>query len=59
MVFSVNANSYDVLEETEKRGISLSACVPVIIVKHSGVERLDEGERRYRVADDSRVLSLV
>lgn len=30
--------------------------VPVIIVKHSGGERLDEEEGRYRAADNSRVL---
>jgi hypothetical protein len=35
---------------------SLFACVPVIIVKYSGVARLDEEEGRYRAADDSRVL---
>jgi hypothetical protein len=30
--------------------------VPVIIVQHSGGERLDEEEGRYRAADNSRVL---
>lgn len=30
--------------------------MPVIIVKYSGVERLDEEEGRYRAADGSRVL---
>lgn len=30
--------------------------MPVIIVKHSGGERLDKEEGRYRAADNSRVL---
>lgn len=30
--------------------------MPVIIVEHSGGERLDEEEGRYRAPDDSRVL---